>query len=72
MDRTNDNDQDIIRKSTTEDALQAIYDAWSKNLGHAHYDKEREEVGVRVNRYVSFRAYVEHKPYKTTIVIKQF
>jgi hypothetical protein len=66
------NDQDIIRKSTAEDALQAIYVAWTKELGNAHYDTEREEVSVRMNKDVSFRAYTEHKSYKTTITIQQF
>lgn len=71
--RAEGNDQEHFREATCEDALEAIWLAWKKNVSDdAVYDTANEQVNVRVNRYVSFRAYAKHESYKTTIIIEQY
>jgi hypothetical protein len=69
-DRARTNDQ--IRQATAEEAMERIFEVWSRNFNTVSYDREKGLLHARLNRYTSFCASMVKKDRMIVIEIEQY
>jgi hypothetical protein len=69
-DRARTNDQ--IRQATAEEAMEKIFEVWSREFNPVEYDREKGIVCARLDRYTSFWASMVKKDRKIVIEIEQY
>jgi hypothetical protein len=69
-DRARTNDQ--IRQATAEEAMEKIFEVWSREFNPVSYDREKGLLHARLDRYTSFCAFIVKKYRKIVIEIEQY